>query len=80
MTEFLKTYDMQPTELKAADVAKILHCTKAMVYKLCLEYQELTYYKIGTRYRISKDSLRDYILRNRGGRSKKERNSECDSK
>ena len=31
MTEFLKTYDMQPTELKAADVAKILHCTKAMV-------------------------------------------------
>lgn len=36
MTEFLKTYDMQPTELKAADVAKILHCTKAMVYKLAL--------------------------------------------
>ena len=53
MTEFLKTYDMQPTELKAADVAKILHCTKAKVYKLCLEYQELTYYKIGTRYWIS---------------------------
>lgn len=68
MTTFLKTYETQPNELKIMDVARILHCTKTMVYKLCIEHQELAYYKVGNRYWIPKESLWDYILRNRGGK------------
>lgn len=68
MTEFLATYDTQSNELTIAEVAKILRCTNAMVYKLCTQCQELTYYKVGTRYWIPKETVRDYILQNRGGK------------
>lgn len=68
MIEFLDSYDTQSLEMSAKQVAAVLHCTKAMVYKL-IEQDELTYFKVGNRFWISKESLKEYILRNRGGRN-----------
>ena len=80
MTDFLNTYKTQPAELSVNEVAKILRCSNQMVFKLCLQYKDLSYYKVGNRYWIPKKSVRAYILRNRGGRKEKERDNKCGSK
>ena len=80
MTEFLNNYDVQPNELTVSEVAKILHCSRQMVLKICHKYKDLSYYRVGKRYLIPKESVRDYILRNRGGRKEKEHDNKCDSK
>lgn len=68
MTEFLSNYDVQPNELTVSEVAKILHCSRQMVLKICHKYKDLSYYRVGKRYLIPKESVRDYILQNRGGK------------
>lgn len=68
MTEFLNNYDVQPNELTVSEVAKILHCSRQMVLKICPKYKDLSYYRVGKRYLIPKESVRDYILQNRGGK------------
>ena len=68
MTEFLNNYDVQPNELTVSEVAKILHCSRQMVLKICHKYKDLSYYIVGKRYLIPKESVRDYILQNRGGK------------
>lgn len=50
MTDFLNTYKTQPAELSVNEVAKILRCSNQMVFKLCLQYKDLSYYKVGNRY------------------------------
>ena len=66
--DFLNAYDVQPDELTISEVAKILRCSRQMVLKICHKYKDLPYYKVGKRYLIPKESVRDYILRNRGGK------------
>ena len=68
MTEFLNNYDVQPNELTVSEVAKILHCSRQMVLKICHKYKDLSYYRVGKRYLIPKEIVRDYILQNRGGK------------
>ena len=68
MTDFLNAYDVQPNELTVSEVAKILHCSRQMVLKICHKYKDLSYYRVGKRYLIPKESVRDYILQNRGGK------------
>lgn len=80
MTDFLNAYDVQPDELTISEVAKILRCSRQMVLKIFHKYKDLPYYKVGKRYLIPKESVRDYILRNRGGRKEKEHDNKCDSK
>lgn len=80
MTEFLNNYDVRPNELTVSEVAKILHCSRQMVLKIYHKYKDLSYYRVGKRYLIPKESVRDYILRNRGGRNEKEYDNKCDSK
>ena len=53
MTDFLNTYKTQPAELSVNEVAKILRCSNQMVFKLCLQYKDLSYYKVGNRYMFS---------------------------
>mgnify|MGYP000130269379 CR=1 FL=1 len=66
MTDFLNAYDVQPDELTISEVAKILRSSRQTVLKI--SHKDLPYYKVGKRYLIPKESVRDYILRNRGGK------------
>ena len=63
MTHFLETYNEQPNELTPIQVANILHCTQMMLYRMFASADcELEYYRVGSRYWITKSSVRAYIL------------------
>lgn len=68
MVEFLENYENLPNELSPIEVAKILHCTKAMLYKLFQSPNcEIAYFRTGSRYWVPKSSLKSYILNHSGG-------------
>ena len=67
MTDFLNTYKTQPAELSVNEVAKILRCSNQMVFKLCLQYKDLSYYKVGNRYWIPKKSVTTNAIQSKKG-------------